>query len=192
MDANAEALLNRLYLDDDRQRREGLPASERTRNLTRISGKYLSIFARAMNAKRVVEIGSSNGVSTIWFALAMRATGGFVTGTEIIPERAATANANLAEAGLSAFGTVLSGDAQQSLASIESGIDIAFIDAEKDDYTYHFEVVWPKLRIGGVVIADNVTSHDISFYQAMLRQRPDCETVTVTIERGLEITIKTS
>jgi len=144
-----------------------------------------------MNAKRVVEIGSSNGVSTIWFAAAVRATGGFVTGTEILVERAAVANANLAEADLSEFGRVLPGDAQQALASIEPGIDIAFVDAEKEDYVAHFEVVWSKVRVGGVVIADNVTSHDLSDYQAMVRRREDCDTVTATIERGLEITIKT-
>lgn len=191
MDAKIESVLHRLYLDDDRQRREGHPVSDRTRNLTRVSGEYLSILARAMNAKRVVEIGSSNGVSTIWFAAAVRATGGFVTGTEILVERAAVANANLAEADLSEFGRVLPGDAQQALASIEPGIDIAFVDAEKEDYVAHFEVVWSKVRVGGVVIADNVTSHDLSDYQAMVRRREDCDTVTATIERGLEITIKT-
>ena len=191
MDAKIESVLHRLYLDDDRQRREGHPVSDRTRNLTRVSGEYLSIFSRAMNAKRVVEIGSSNGVSTIWFAAAVRATGGFVTGTEILVERAAVANANLAEADLSEFGRVLPGDAQQALASIEPGIDIAFVDAEKEDYVAHFEVVWSKVRVGGVVIADNVTSHDLSDYQAMVRRREDCDTVTATIERGLEITIKT-
>jgi len=191
LDAKIESVLHRLYLDDDRQRREGHPVSDRTRNLTRVSGEYLSILARAMNAKRVVEIGSSNGVSTIWFAAAVRATGGFVTGTEILVERAAVANANLAEADLSEFGRVLPGDAQQALASIEPGIDIAFVDAEKEDYVAHFEVVWSKVRVGGVVIADNVTSHDLSDYQAMVRRREDCDTVTATIERGLEITIKT-
>lgn len=191
MDAKIEAVLDRLYLDDDRQRREGLPASERTRNLTRVSGEYLSIFTRAMNARRVVEIGSSNGVSTIWFAASVRVTGGFVTGTELIVERAAIANANLSEAGLSEFGKVLPGDAHLSLESIDPGVDLAFIDAEKEDYIDHFEAIWPKIRMGGVVIADNVTSHDISDYQTMLSRRADCDTVTVTIERGLEFTIKT-
>ena len=191
LDERIHAVLDRLYADDDRQRRANLPSSQRTRNLTPDSGRFLMMIAAGCNAGRIVEIGSSNGVSTIWLAAAMRSTGGVVTGVEIIPERAAEANANLADAGLAEFGAVLAGAAANVVGSLDGPIDLAFIDAEKDDYVAHFELVWPLIRIGGMVVADNVLSHDISVYQEMVRSRADCETLTLPLDRGLELTLRT-
>jgi predicted O-methyltransferase YrrM len=189
-DASAAAVLDRLYREDDEQRRAGLPSSSRTRNVSVETGRFLLLTARAMSAKTVLEIGSSNGVSTIWLALAMSATGGHVIGTEILPERVKEANANLAEAGLAEFGRVVLGDARETVASLTDPLDLVFIDAEKDDYVEHFEAAFPLLRSGGLVLADNVTSHDLGRYQAMLRARDDVETVTLPLERGIEFTCK--
>jgi caffeoyl-CoA O-methyltransferase len=189
-DPVADAVLTRLYAEDAEQRRAGLPSRARTRNVDVETGRFLSLTARAMGAKRVVEIGSSNGLSTIWIAVAMRATGGSVTGTEILPARAAEGNANLAEAGLADVAVIVPGDARETLAAIDRPIDFVFIDAEKDDYVAHFEAVFPHMRSGGLILADNVTSHDCSVYQAMLRERNDVETVTLPIERGIEFSCK--
>src|SRR5215213_9566784 len=109
----AKATLERLYREDAAQRAAGLPVSQRTRNVDRNSGRFISMLARTMIAQAILEVGSSNGVSTIWFALAAAETGGKVTGTELIPERAADANHNLAEAGLSGVAKVIPGDARQ-------------------------------------------------------------------------------
>ncbi len=190
MDERVLTVLDRLYADDARQRSEGLPVEQRTRNLTRASGEFLKMLAKAMRATRVLEIGSSNGVSTIWFAMAMRETGGRVIGTEILPARAAQANANLEAAGLAEFAQVLSGDAHEIVGGLGDSVDIAFIDAEKEDYIDHFMSVLPLVHPGGMIIADNVTSHDISAYQKMVRARPECETLTLPLERGLELTIR--
>ncbi|MEA2594488.1 MAG: hypothetical protein QOF01_957 [Thermomicrobiales bacterium] len=189
-DASAAAVLDRLYREDDEQRRASLPSSSRTRNVSVETGRFLSLTARATSAKTVLEIGSSNGVSTIWLALAMRATGGHVIGTEILPERVEEANANLAEAGLAEFGGVVLGDARETVALLTDPLDLVFIDAEKDDYVEHFEATFPLLRSGGLVLADNVTSHDLGRYQAMLRARDDVGTVTLPLERGIEFTCK--
>lgn len=192
IDERMQAVLDRLYADDRRQREADLPVAQRTRNLTPLSGRFLMMLATTSSARRVVEIGSSNGVSTIWLGAAMRVTGGTVTGTEIIPERAAEANANLAEAGLADVARVINCDAADIAAHVTGPIDLAFIDAEKEDYVFHFERVFPLLRVNGLVIADNVTSHDLSDYQRMLQSRSDCETMTLPVERGLELTIRTS
>lgn len=189
-DPIANGVLSRLYAEDAAQRRAGLPSSARTRNIDVESGRFLLLTARIMGAKRVVEIGSSNGLSTIWLASAMRVTGGHVTGTEILPERAAEANANLDEAGLAAYAVVVAGDARATVASISAPIDLVFIDAEKDDYSAHFDAVFARVRSGGLILADNVVSHDCSIYQGMLRGRADVETVTLPIERGIEFTVK--
>lgn len=190
MDDRVLTVLDRLYADDERQRDAGLPVDQRTRNLTRASGEYLKMLAKAMRATRVLEIGSSNGVSTIWFALAMRETGGQVVGTEILPARADEANANLEAAGLAEFANVFAGDARDLLGGLGDSIDIAFIDAEKDDYISHFFSVFPLVHPGGMIVADNVISHDLALYQAMVREHPDCETLTLPLERGLEMTLR--
>ena len=65
-----------------------------------------------------------------------------------------------------------------------------FIDAEKDEYSAYFDRIVDRVRPGGLIVADNVTSHDCTVYQAMLRSRSDIETVTVTLERGFEISAK--
>jgi predicted O-methyltransferase YrrM len=184
------AVLERLYREDAEQRRAGLPSSRRTRNVDVETGRFLMLTARSMGARAVLEIGSSNGVSTIWLALAMRSTAGYVTGTEILANRVEEANAHLAEAGLAEFGSVILGDARETAATLSGPLDLVFIDAEKDDYVAHFDAAFPLLRSGGLVLADNVTSHDVSTYQTMLRARDDVETVTLPLERGIEFTCK--
>ncbi len=182
-------VLVRLYAEDHEQRRLGLPVEQRTRNIDIESGRFLFTLALGMQARRILEIGSSNGVSTIWLTAAMSRTGGYVHGTEVIPKRVAEANRNLAEAGLSEWAGVQQVRSGGPALELEP-VDLIFIDAEKDDYTEHFERSIALLRPGGLVVADNVVSHDCSAYQAHLRGRDDVETVTVPLDRGLEISVK--
>ena len=186
----ARATLERLYADDARQRAAGLPPAARTRNLDRESGRFLALSVLAANAQRIAEVGSSNGVSTIWLASGAVSTGGNVTGTELVPERAAEANRNLAEAGLAQVARVVTGDARALLADYAGPIDLLFIDAEKEDYPSHLLAALDKVRAGGLILADNVLSHDISPYQTLLEARPDVATVTLPLERGIEYTVK--
>ena len=192
IDERIGAVLERLYADDAAQRAAGLPSSQRTRNVERETGRWLALLVRATNAREVLEIGSSNGVSTIWLAAAARQNGGRVTGTENLPERAAEANRNLANAELDAVARVVAGDARATVDSLPGPFDLVFIDAEKDDYVDHFETVAGRVRPGGLILADNVISHDLSAYQAMLRSRSDVETMTIPIDRGVEFTVKTA
>ena len=191
-DDRAAAVLERLYADDAAQRAAGLPSSRRTRNVDRETGRWLSLLVRATGAREILEIGSSNAVSTIWLAAAARETGGRVTGTEILPDRAAEANRNLAEAGLDGVAHVLAGDASQTIAALPGPFDLVFIDAEKDNYVDHFLAVIDRVRPGGLILADNVVSHDLSAYQTLLRDRDDVQTVTIPLGRGIEFTLKTS
>ncbi len=182
--------LERLYAADAEQRAAKLPSAQRTRNVERDTGRFLHLVASSIGAQRVLEIGSSNGVSTIWLALAVQVTGGEVIGTELLPSRAAEANANLASAGLAETARVEEGDARAIAASLEGSFDLVFIDADKDDYIAHFAATIDLVRPRGLVLADNVVSHDLSTYQEMLRHRTDVETVTIPIGRGIEYTLK--
>lgn len=192
IDERVTAVLERLYAEDAAQRAAGLPSSQRTRNVERTTGHWLALLVRAMDAPKVLEIGSSNGVSTIWLAAAARQNRGRVTGTEILPERTAEANRNLAEAGLDAVARVVAGDARTTVASLPGPFDLVFIDAEKDDYVDQLESTVARVRPGGLILADNVISHDLSAYQAALRARGDVETATIPIDRGVEFTLKTA
>jgi caffeoyl-CoA O-methyltransferase len=190
LDARAKAVIDRLYEEDAAQRAAGLPTSQRTRNVDRESGEWLNMLIRATGAKNILEIGSSNAVSTILLADAARVNGGRVTGTEIIPERAAEANRNLAEAGLDDVATVIAGNALEITAGLEGPFDLVFIDAEKDDYSAHLLAIIDRVRPGGLILADNVVSHDVSAYQKLVRERDDLETVTIPLNRGIEFTMK--
>jgi predicted O-methyltransferase YrrM len=191
IDPLVTAVLDRLYEEDAAQRAANLPSSQRTRNVDRETGRWLNLLVRATGARSLLEIGSSNGVSTLWLAAAVVETGGKITGTELIAERAAEANANLAAAGLDAVARVLVGDAAESIAEAGAPFDFVFIDAEKDDYIAHFLRVIDLILPGGLILADNVISHDLSAYQTLLRARDDVETITMPIGRGIEFTLKT-
>jgi caffeoyl-CoA O-methyltransferase len=192
IDERVQAVLERLYAEDAAQRAANLPSSHRTRNVEPETGRWLALLVRATNAREVLEIGSSNGVSTIWLAAAARLNGGKVTGTEILPERAAEANRNLAAAGLDTIARVVVGHARATLASLPGPFDLVFIDAEKDGYVNYLEAVARRVQPDGLILADNVISHDLSAYQARLRSRSDVETVTISIGRGVEFTLKTA
>ncbi len=191
--ATARTVLDSLYKDDARQRAAGLPVPQRTRNLDRGSGEFLALTVIATHAQTIVEVGSSNAVSTIWLAAGGRVSGGRVTGSEILVERAAQANANLAAAELADIARVLPGDARQTLAeALPAGrtIDLLFIDAEKDDYAEHLLTLVDRVRPGGLILADNVLSHDISAYQTLVRKRADLLTMTLPLKRGMEYTVR--
>lgn len=184
-----DRILSRLYAEDHEQRRLGLPTSQRTRNIDIGSGRFLFALALGMQARQILEIGSSNGVSTIWLAAAAQRTGGFVHGTEVLAERVEAANRNLTEAGLAEFARVFQAGPESQLPVTET-IDLVFIDAEKDDYSDHFERSIGYVRPGGLILADNVISHDCSAYQQHIRNRPDIETITVPLDRGFEFSAK--
>jgi caffeoyl-CoA O-methyltransferase len=175
---------------DREERRLGLPSVERARNVDEETARYLYLTVRAAKPQQILEIGSSNGFSTIWLALAAREYGGRVTGTEILPARAAEAAANLERTGLAAIARVVPGDARETVATLDGPFAFVFLDAKNHDYDAHFANFFPKVPSGGLIVTDNVISHDCTAFQAMLRARTDVLTVTVPLERGLEVTLK--
>ncbi|MDQ3694251.1 MAG: DUF1442 domain-containing protein [Chloroflexota bacterium] len=190
MSPQAQSVLDRLYAIDAAERAAGLPSSQRKRNVDPETGQFLCMVARAVEAWSILEIGSSNGVSTIWLAIAARVVGGHVFGFEIDPTRAAEAEANLAAAGLTDFATVRRGDALEASRDVQGPFDLVFIDAEKQDYVRHIQNVVDRVKPNGMIIADNVISHAISDYQQWVRDRADLETMTLPLNRGLELSMK--
>lgn len=119
-------------------------------------GAMLYILARCSGARHIVEFGTSFGVSTLFLASALRDNGGgrLIT-TELIPEKARAAEANLLEAGLAELVDIRVGDAREILAhSAEGPIDLLLLDAAKGLYLEILQCLQPRLRSGGLVISD--------------------------------------
>jgi caffeoyl-CoA O-methyltransferase len=188
-DERARRVLDRLAEQDAAERALGLPQEQRIRALTPATGAFLYGVLLALRPPLIFEAGSAVGYSTIWLALAARAYGGRVIGSEIRPERVAAANANLAAAGLQDVAVVQEGDAAELVRQYER-IDFLFLDAEKDDYGRLFLAAFDRVVPGGLIVADNVVSHDCRAYQEFVRSRSDVLTITIPFERGLEWTIK--
>jgi predicted O-methyltransferase YrrM len=119
-------------------------------------GQLLYLVARSIGARRIVEFGTSFGISTLYLAAAARDGGGKVIGTELEATKLAQAVHNLEEAGLSDFAEVRLGDAQQTLLDVEAPIDLVLLDGWKDLYLPLLKMLTPKLRKGAVVLADNI------------------------------------
>jgi predicted O-methyltransferase YrrM len=160
-------------------------------NVPAQDGRMLRLLAEATGAKKVVEIGTSNGISAIWFGMALRKTGGKLITHEIDASRAALARENFASAGIADLVTVVEGDAHETVAELTGPIDLVFIDADKEGYLDYLKQLLPLVRPGGLVLAHNMNPRmaDAGFVKA-ITTNPDLETLFYTEAGGLSITLK--
>lgn len=163
-------------------------AGELHLNVPAADGRMLRVLAEAVNARNVVEIGTSTGVSGLWFCLALEKTGGKLTTFELDPGRAATARANFKKAGVDRLATVVEGDAHQNITRLQDQIDVVFIDAEKQGYVDYLRKLLPLLRPGGLILAHNVEM--VADYMQAVRTNADLETVVYMQGGGLAVTLK--
>jgi predicted O-methyltransferase YrrM len=124
--------------------------------VSREQGAMLYLIARAIDAHRIVEFGSSFGISTIYLAAAARDNGGEVIGSELEPSKHAQAAKNIEDAGLSGYAKILPGDARETFSSIAGPVDLVLLDGWKAMYIPVIEILKPKLRSGAIVLADNI------------------------------------
>jgi predicted O-methyltransferase YrrM len=134
-----------------------------------------------MNAKNVVEIGTSTGYSGIWFGMALQKTGGKLVTFEIDAGRAATARANFKRAGMADIITLVEGDAHDKVKALKDPIDILFLDADKDGYVDYLNRLMPLIRPGGLIIGHNINPRmaDPKFMKAITTD-PNLETIVRT------------
>jgi predicted O-methyltransferase YrrM len=157
-------------------------------------GKFLYVTARVLNAKRIVEFGTSFGISTIYLAAAARANGGNVIGTELVPEKVNAARANVAQAGLAQFVDIREGDAMKTLSTIDEPIDLLLLDGWKDIYLPMVKMLTPKLRAGAAVIADNVFTFKTAlrpYVEHMQNRENGFDSVTLPLGHGMEYSMRT-
>jgi len=118
-------------------------------------GKFLWVLARLLNARRILEIGTLGGYSTIWLARGL-APGGRLISLEAVEKHAAVARANLERAGLSRIAEVRVGQALDTLPSVEGPFDLSFIDADKQNNPEYFRWALKLSRPGSLIVVDNV------------------------------------
>jgi predicted O-methyltransferase YrrM len=131
-------------------------------NITPDTGRFLYQLARSSRARTLLEVGTSNGYSTLWLAMAARANGGRVMTLDISPHKHEMAWANLQRAGLAGYVEFRLSDAATVLAELgDESIDILFLDAERLEYPRYWPNIQRVLRSGGLVVTDNALSHAI-------------------------------
>lgn len=192
MNPERTAQLERLSAFGDAHDAGEAEHSKRMLNITPDTGQLLWILIRSHEAKRVLEIGTSNAYSTIWLADAVADLDGRVTTLERLPEKIELAEAQLAEAGLRHRVEIIEGEAGASLRELEGEYDLIFLDADRASYVGYVPLLVDRLRRGGLLVTDNVTSHpdEVADFLDAVRAHPQLATVTVPIGKGEEITIK--
>ena len=188
LDDRVRAVLQRLEEEDRREREAGLPPEQRSRQVVRTTGEFLFALVAPQSGVEVLEIGGSRGYSAIWLAAGARILGGTVVSLERDPVRCEVWRANVAEAGLEEWTQLIPGDAFETLRVVEDVFDVVFLDAEKEDYEALFGLAREKVEPGGLVVADNVLSHEeLRRYSEARQADPALVSVTLPLDRGLEL-----
>ncbi|GIW87163.1 MAG: hypothetical protein KatS3mg108_1487 [Isosphaeraceae bacterium] len=181
--------------DAEKKALEAIAAAQKGQRYANVSdtdGRFLRQMAEAINAQRVVELGTSTGESGIWLAIALRKTGGHLYTHEIDPERIQVARANFEAAGVADLITIIEGDAHQTVSQHTEPIDLVFIDADKSGYLDYLQKLLPLVRPGGLILAHNMKSPppDPRYIEA-ITTNPELETTFVLMEgAGIGVTLK--
>jgi predicted O-methyltransferase YrrM len=183
----ARADVERSAFDDPNRRRDELllPIGPATAG-------FLRTLIEETQAKAILEIGTSYGYSTVWLAEAARATGGKVISLELAARKANYAKAELGKAGLADFVDFRVGDALKTLESLPGPFEIVLLDVWKDLYVRCFDLLYPKLAPGAIVVADNMlfpeaSRPDANLYRARARAAAGISSVLLPIGSGIEV-----
>jgi predicted O-methyltransferase YrrM len=190
LDERVRAVLERLEREDAEERAEGLPSAVRARSVARTTGQFLFALVSPQADCEVLEVGGSRGYSAIWLAAGVRTFGGRVLSLESDPLKIEAWYRNVAEAGLEEWADLLEGDAHETLPAVDDVFDVVFLDAEKEDYEQLFQLARSKVEPGALFVADNVLSHEeLKPYSVARQADPTLESVTVPLDRGLELSV---
>jgi predicted O-methyltransferase YrrM len=161
--------------------------ARRMLNITRDTGEFLAVLVRATLARRVLEIGTSNGYSTLWLASAARAIGGAVTTVELAENKIGLAIANFTRAGLTRYISIVHDDGGRVLQrSADSAFDLVFLDSERPEYPGWWPNLRRVLRRGGLLVVDNATSHpeQMAPFVALVNADAEFSTSLVPVGNG--------
>ena len=162
-------------------------------NIAPENGQFLSILIRSIQARTVLEVGTSNGYSTIWLAAALKETEGRLITLEFDRKRAEEAQAHLQEVGLDSIVEMRVGNALDEIPKCDATFDLVFLDAEKNEYQRYLELALPNIRPGGLIVADDtVTMRDeMPDYVEFVFNTPILHSVDIPLDDGIILSYKT-
>lgn len=182
------------------EQQELLESLEKTQadfwNISRSSANFLNILIKISGAKNVLEVGTSNGYSGIWLAKALKQTGGQLTTIEYYEKRIILAQENFKKCEVDNIITIKQGSACDVLEELCSQddftIDFAFVDANKAEYIKYFELIDKKLKKGGIIAADNITSHPekVRPFVEKIQNNPNYQVEILDLPAGILIGFK--
>jgi caffeoyl-CoA O-methyltransferase len=153
-------------------------------NVNAVEGRYLFDHVVEAKARRALEIGTSNGYSSIWIALGCRKTGGHLTTVEIDHRKIELAKENFRAAQVEPLITMVEGDALREIPKHQGPFEFVFIDAWKNDYVKYIEMVLPMVPRGGIIMAHNTLNQRTELQGFIDRVRNDPRLKTVLVEPG--------
>jgi len=156
------------------------------------TGQLLNLLAKQAKSKTILEIGTSYGYSTIWLAEAARANDGKLITLDAIADKQTYARSQIQKAGLEGYVDFRLGDARDSIPKIEGMVDFVLLDLWKDLYIACFDLFYPLLSPGGLVVADNMLYPEAVMSQALnyrkhVRIKRDMQSVLIPVGSGLEL-----
>jgi predicted O-methyltransferase YrrM len=163
--------------------------ARRMLNLEPATAELTSILARSSGARRVLEIGTSNGYSTLWLAASVSPRGGLVTTIDRSAEKQQMACENLSRVGLLKYVNFRCGDATEVIGTLSGPFDFVLFDADRTSAPAQLDRLLPKLAPSALLLADNVLSHpvEIAAYLAAIEAIPHLQQVVVPIGKGLSV-----
>jgi len=161
--------------------------AQRMLNITPDTGEFLAVLVRAMNARRVLEIGTSNGYSTLWLADAVSAIDGSVTTVEYAEQKYRLAQKNFSRTSLAHRIDAILGDAGTILGNADDAVyDLIFLDSERSQYPGWWPDLKRVLRPGGLLVVDNALSHgeQMAPFKALVEADVEFTTCVVPVGKG--------
>ena len=193
MHPSLKTLLDELAAYGDAHDGDAANRASRMLNITPDTGEFLAVLVRATGARRILEIGTSNGYSTLWLADAAAAIGGAVATVELSPAKIAMAHTNFTRAGLLDRITQHEGDAGAVLAGLDDGaFDLLFLDSQRSAYLDWWPQLKRVLRAGGLLVVDNATSHaaEMAAFTDAVRADDGFTTSLVPVGKGEFLAVK--
>lgn len=194
MDATLQALLSGLE-SEGQQHDQGEPEHDkRMLNLERATAEVLALWIRSSHRRHVLEIGTSNGYSTLWLAWAVQPYSGHITSIDRSADKHALADANLRRAGLRDVVDLVHGDGTAAVERLGGPFDAVFFDADRLSAPAQLQVLLPKLTPDVLLFADNALSHpeEIAGYLAAVKALPGFEHTVIPVGKGLSVAYRAS
>ncbi len=196
MDSRVLRVISRLDKQSEKERSgtTKVPRGQEMLAITADTGAFFSILLKAIKARRVLEIGMSVGFSTLWLADAVGKKGKVVT-IEMDPLKIERAKKTFRQAGVEKIIDIRKGVALDVLSNLKGKFDFVLLDADKENIIEYFDLVIPKVRLGGIIATDNMLFPPpyrpaMKRYARHVQSDPRVQSVTVPIGMGEEITIK--